>query len=268
MITAKSRPNTPAVCRRLAALMLALTTILFAASGADAQSGNAEKILKAMSDYVASQKTISLTFDSDIEVVTPDLQKIQFTNSGQLLLSRPDKLRGTRTGGYADVELVFDGKMLTVLGNNAFAQVNAPGSIDQIIVRLRNDLGVALPGADLLLSRVYEELMMDVLDAKHIGQGVINGVECEHLAFRNHDTDWQLWVQVGARPIPCKYVITSKTVNSAPQYTLRVKEWKTDVQAGADAFVFKAPADAKKVEFSQLSDIDEVPAGTPPGGKQ
>jgi hypothetical protein len=268
MITARPRSSTPTVCRLFAALTLALTTIFFAASGADAQSGNAEKILKAMSDYVASQKTISLTFDSDIEVVTPDLQKIQFTNSGQLLLSRPDKLRGTRTGGYADVELVFDGKMLTVLGNNAFAQVNAPGSIDQIIVRLRNDLGVALPGADLLLSRVYEELMMDVLDAKHIGQGVINGVECEHLAFRNHDTDWQLWVQVGPRPIPCKYVITSKTVNSAPQYTLRVKDWKTDVQAGADAFVFKAPADAKKVEFSQLSDIDEVPAGTPPGGKQ
>ena len=51
-----------------------------------------------------------------------------------------------------------------------------------------------------------------MIEAKHIGRGVIDGVECEHLAFRNQDVDWQLWVQVGAKPIPCKYVITSKAV--------------------------------------------------------
>ena len=81
---------------------------------AKAQGNDADKILKAMSDYVASQKTLSITFDSDIEVITPSLQKIQFTSSGQVQLSRPDKLRATRTGGYTDVEIVFDGKTLTM----------------------------------------------------------------------------------------------------------------------------------------------------------
>ena len=198
-----------------------------------AQAQDAGKIVKAMSDYVAGQKTISLTFDSDIEVVTSELQKIQFTSSGQVLLSRPDKLRATRAGGYADVELVFDGKTVTVLGKhiNAFAQTDAPGTIDQLIDRLRDQYNVAMPGADLLLSRVYDELMADVIDAKHIGQGVIDGVECEHLAFRTPDTDWQLWVEIGARPIPRKYVITSKTMAGAPQYTLRIKEWRTDARS-------------------------------------
>jgi hypothetical protein len=64
---------------------------------AKAQSNDADKILKAMSDYVASQKTLSVTFDSDIEVLTPSLQKIQFTSSGRVHLSRPDKLRVTRS---------------------------------------------------------------------------------------------------------------------------------------------------------------------------
>ena len=68
------------------------------------------------------------------------------------------------------------------------------------------------------------------MEAKHIGRGVIDGVECEHLAFRNFDTDWQLWVEVGDKPIPRKMVITSKTMNNAPQYTLRVKSWKTGVE--------------------------------------
>ena len=90
----------------------------------------------------------------------------------------------------------------------------------------------------------------------------------DHLAFRAQDVDWQLWVEVGNRPIPRKYVITSKAVTGAPQYTLRIKDWKTNVEVTADAFAFKPPADAKKVEISSLSDIDEVPHGVTPGAKK
>jgi hypothetical protein len=125
-----------------------------------------------------------------------------------------------------------------------------------------------MPGADLLLSNVYEQLIDGVLDAKHIGQGVVDGVECEHLAFRNDETDWQLWVGVGQRPIPRKYVITSKTVAAAPQYTLRIRDWQADVKPEASAFVPKLPEGTTKVGIEALKDIDEVPAGIPRGGQK
>jgi hypothetical protein len=233
---------------------------------AAAQGDGADKILKAMSDYVASQKTLSITFDSDIEVVTANLQKIQFTSSGHVQLSRPDKLRATRTGGYSDVELVFDGKMLTVNNKdaNGFVQFEAPGSVDQLIDLLREKHGLTAPGVDLLVTNAYTVMTADVIEAAHIGTGVIDGVECEHLAFRNLDTDWQIWIEAGARPIPRKYVITSKAVAGAPQYTLRIKEWRTDVPA--DAFAFKPAQGAKKVALGDLMDIDEVPQGTTAAG--
>lgn len=236
---------------------------------AEAQSNAAEKILKAMSDYVASQKTLSLTFDSDIEVITPSLQKIQFTSTGQVQLSRPDKLHATRTGGYADVEIVFDGKTLTMNNKdaNGFAQIDSPGSVDQVLDQLREEHGLTAPGADLLLSDVYDVMMADVIESAQIGKGVIDGVECDHLAFRNEDTDWQIWIEAGARPIPHKYVITSKAVAGAPQYTLRIKEWRTEISA--DAFAFKPAQDAKKIAMGDLTDIDEVPQGTvATGGKK
>jgi hypothetical protein len=264
---ARSWPLPPALRRGMAVAALLLAASLPRTAGAQGQ--DPDKLLKAMSDYVTGQKTISMTFDSDIEVITSELQKIQFTSSGQVLLSRPDKLRATRTGGYADVEVVFDGKTATVLGKNvnAFAQADLTGSVDQLIDRMREQHKVAMPGADLLLSRVYEELMADVIDARYIGQGVIDGVECEHLAFRNPDIDWQLWIEVGARPVPRKYVITSKAVTGAPQYTLRIKEWRTDVAVAADAFAFKPPGGVNKVEFAALRDIDEIPPSQP-GGKK
>ena len=155
--------------------------------GAKAQTTDPDKILKAMSDYVTSQKTLSITFDSDIEVITSGLQKIQFTSSGQVQLSRPDKLRATRTGGYNDVEIVFDGKTFTINDKdaNAFAQIEAAGSIDQLIDLLRDGHGITAPGADLLFSNAFEVIMGDVIDSAYVGKGVIDGVECDHLAFRN-----------------------------------------------------------------------------------
>ena len=235
-----------------------------------AQGDDAKAILKAMSDYVGGQQTIDLTFDSAIEIITPQLEKIQFTNSGECLLRRPDKLRAHRVGGYADVAMVYDGKTVSIYGKhvNGYAQFPAPGTIDQLIEFLREGHGVSLPGADLLLSNSYEVLVADVQEAKHIGRGVIDGVECEHIAFRNFDTDWQLWVEVGQRPIPRQMVITSKTINSAPQYTLRVKSWKTDVTPAGDAFTFTPPAGAKELSQDALSALDELPPGAPPQGGQ
>jgi hypothetical protein len=247
----------------IAGFALSASTVVQAADDAD-------KILKAMSDYVGSQKLISATFDSDIEVITPDLQKIQFTSSGQVQLSRPDKIRMRRTGGYTDVELVYDGKTLTLSGNNtkAYVQQEMSGSTDQMIDQVRDNLATSMPGTDLLLTNSFDELIQGVIDSRHIGQGVIDGVECEHLAFRNADTDWQIWVETGTRPIPRKYVITSKAVAGAPQYTLRIKDWKTDAAIGADAFTFKAAADATKVTIQAMRDFDEVPPGVPVGGKK
>jgi len=248
-----------------------LAGLLMAALPAtQSRAQDADKIVRAMSDYLASVKTISLTYDTDIEVITPAIQKLQFASSGQVLLSRPNKLRATRVGGYANVELVFDGNTLSMFGKNidALAQVPAEGSVDQLVHRLRDEFSIALPGASFLLSASYDELMTGVLDVQHIGRCVIDGVECEHLAFRNEDTDWQLWVEVGAKPIPRKYVITSKDVAAAPQYTLRIKEFHADVEHGADAFAFKAPASAKKVEITALSSLDEVPYGIVSGEKK
>src|SRR6267142_5196617 len=219
----------------------ALVTIFIAFTAQSARADDPAKFLKAMTDYTAAQKSISATFDSDIEVVTPDLEKIQFTSSGKLQLTRPDKLRIRRTGGYADVELVYDGKTVSIYGNNAkaYAQAELAGTIDQLVDLIQAKSGAAMPGTDLLLSNAYDEMMSNVIAARHIGQGVIDGVECEHLAFRGVDTDWQIWIESGARPIPRKYVITSKTLAGAPQYSLKIKDWKTDVVADADAFVFK-----------------------------
>lgn len=251
---------------RIRAALGGAAALLFVAAGG-ARADDAGQILKSMSDYLASQKTLSASFDSDIEIITPALQKVQFASSGQIKMSRPDKLRIRRTGGYADVELVYDGKTLSIYGNNAkaYVQADVPGTVDQMMDAVQSRSSVGLPGADLLWSNPYDELMATVIDGKHIGTGVVDGVECEHLAFRTPDTDWQIWIESGPKPVPRKYVITSKTMAAAPQYTLRISGWKTDAFGDPDTFAFKPPAGATKVDLDSaaMAEFDELPPGTP-----
>jgi hypothetical protein len=48
---------------------------------------DAPRTLKAMTDYMAVQKSNSAGLDSDIEVITLELQQLQFTSSGQMPLA-------------------------------------------------------------------------------------------------------------------------------------------------------------------------------------
>ena len=114
--------------------------VLSVAATQGARADDPGKILKGMADYLAGQKSLSAKFDSDIEAITPELQKIQFTSSGEMKMNRPDKLRIRRTGGYADVELVYDGKTVSLHGNNAksYVQADMAGTIDQMINTLQS----------------------------------------------------------------------------------------------------------------------------------
>jgi hypothetical protein len=234
-----------------------------------AYADDARDLLKAMSDYMSKQQNFSLTFQSTVEAVTNDFQKLQFVSSGKLSVSRPDKIRVSRTGGFADLEVVFDGTKLTVYGKNlnAYTEVEATGSLDDLHNRLM-DAGVETPGGDLLTSNVFEGLMADVTDAKHIASAYVDGVECEYLAFRTPETDWQIWIETGDRPIPRRYVITSKHTVQAPEYTFEIRDFKTGPDAGEANFTFEKPASAKKVDLSQLELIDEFPAPANAAGGQ
>jgi hypothetical protein len=240
---------------------LALLLVAAAPSGAAAGDAEAKQLLKSMSDYIGGEKAISFSYDTNLEVVTKDHQKLLLASSGKIELGRPDKLRATRSGGFANVEMIFDGKTVTLVGKDAnlYTQVEVPGSVDHLIDELRDKLQRPLPGADLLAPNVYDLLMQDVTDVKDLGSGVIGGVECDHLAFRQKEIDWQIWIAQGERPYPCRYVITTRFVDGGPQYSIQISDWKTGTEVAASDFVYKNTTNAEEVELVKLPDIDELP---------
>jgi len=241
---------------------IGLTSILFiGSSAASADEADAKRILKSMSDYLSAQNAFSFDYDSMLDVVTPEDQVIGIASSGALTFSRPDKIHASRHGGFADVEMNFDGKTLTILGKNlnVFTQAEIPGTVDHLIDELKNTYNRPLPAADLLLSNSYEILMQGVVDVKDLGSGVINGMECDSLAFRTEEVDWQIWIAQGDKPYPCRYVITTKTMANGPQYSVQISNWKAGDEVAARDFTFKAPAGTRQVEMEELKGTGDLP---------
>ena len=129
-------------------------------------SEDAERLLRAMSDYLAKQELVSFDYDATLEVVTEAGQKLGLASSGTVALRRPDRLRATRHGGFVDAEMVFDGRTFTLLGRNAnaYTQIEVPGTVDHLVDELRDKYGRPLPAADLLLANPYEALMSEVFE--------------------------------------------------------------------------------------------------------
>jgi hypothetical protein len=145
----------------IGAAALTMMVGLTAPSGAFADEADAKKLLKGMSDYIASQTAIAFEFDAKLGVVTNDNQKLGLASSGSITLNRPGKIRATRSGGHADIVMLYDGETLTLSGNrlNLYTQIKLTGTIDNMIDTLRNDNNRPLPAADLIMTNAYDQSM-------------------------------------------------------------------------------------------------------------
>jgi len=172
-----------------------------------------------------------------------------------------------RQGPIATAEFIFDGKILTVYGkkSNTYAQINVAGTIDDAIRAFELQTGFPAPGGDLLFANPYAVLSEGVESSSYLGTAYVNGIECHHLAFREQDVDWQIWVQTGETQLPMKYSITSKWQTAAPQYEIRLRDWVTNPQVKANQFTFSAPPGARNLPTLPASELDEF---TPSSGEQ
>jgi hypothetical protein len=247
--------------RSLSAMAVSLALVLTSSMQVNADEADAKKILKAMSDYWALQKNISFDYDASLEIVTKEAQKLALVSSGNVAIERPNKIFTSRQGGFADVEVSYDGNTLTLLGKNLnfYSQVGMTGSISNLVDQLRYEYNRPLPAADLLLPNAYELLMKDVVDVKDLGSGVVGGIECNYFAFRKKNVDWQIWIAQGEKPYPLRYSITSKLISGSPQYTIVTSNWKTGADAVSSGFNFKNSSNAKKIDLKDLKGIGDLP---------
>jgi hypothetical protein len=238
----------------------------FAAGSAIAAEGlnpHADEILRAMSGHLAGLKAFSVSADISNEILTREGQKLQFNAHADVLMERPSRFHVTRQGRFADMALIYDGATLTLHGKilNAYVQKDVQGTTDDAIRAVEQETGLALPGADLLLADPYAALSSGVVSSGYYGRAYVGGVETHHLAFRTPEVDWQIWVKAGDEPLPMKYVITTKWMTGAPQYSVQLSNWNTQPAITPDRFTFVPPKGAERLEALPVDETGDIAGG-------
>jgi len=214
----------------------------------------ATKLLKAATDFLASRQRFSVETRNSLEVVLASGQKIEFNHTARQSVQRPNKLRAERTGDLVNQVFYYDGKSLTLSnpGDKVYATVAAPGTLEAMLDFARETLDIVAPAGDLVYRDAYEILMTDVSQGFVVGKAVIEGVRCEHLAFRAPHVDWQIWIQEGKQPLVRKLLITTRDLANAPQFSVVATKWDLQPQFSDRTFSCSPPAGAKKVDFLLL----------------
>ena len=170
--------------------------------------------LKRMTDYLASLPAFSLDSNNTLDVVLDSGQKIQFNSATAFTAKRPNMFHGKRHGDIIRQDFYYDGKNLTLSNPDmaVYAEVAAPATIDETLDFIFRDLDMVAPAADLLHKDALARLTGEATNGIVVGQSVIEGRTCDHVAFRSPGVDIQVWMEAGEKPAPCKYVITTTGV--------------------------------------------------------
>ena len=251
-------------------LTLAVITSTAFSAGAAAMAGEqageavspeqAKAILMRMADFIAKTRSFSVDVKSGYDVYEETGQKIEFSETRTIILSRPGSLRVDRQESNGDKSaLLFDGKVITMSnpGHNVYAQTPKQGSIDDAIAYFVRDLGMKLPFSTLLQTTAPQELDRRTKTLDYVEKTSIFGAPAHHLAGSGEDIDYQVWVADGDRPLPQRLVLTYRNEKGQPQFRAQFFNWNLAPEAPASLFAFVPTPGMHQIAF-----LAQLPRGS------
>lgn len=208
--------------------------------------------LDRMGTYLRTLKSFQIKANVITEAVRTDGQKVQVERNVDLVARRPDRLFAEIKNDRQQRLFFYDGSNFTLFAprTNFYSTVAAPASIEKLADALEDKFALELPLVDLFRWGTPESDEGAITSAVDLGPSTVNGLTCEQYAFRQEGIDWQLWIQRGDAPLPCRIVITTLTDVARPQY-MTTYSWNLAPSFSDATFAFQAPSDAKKIPFTE-----------------
>ena len=215
-------------------------------------SEDAAKILARMTDFISAAQAFTLVSDTGHEVMHKNGQLIEFGSHLTLIIQRPSQAIGRFDSRDGDISTtVLDGKAIWVYiaKENIYDTTRQPGDIDASLDFLAKQLGIPRQLRDFFSKDLTASLGSAVKSGYYVGESMISGVMCDHLALRSEKEDVQVWIARGAEPVPRRIVITYRQIEGQPQFWAQFTEWDFSPELSDTTFAFSPPEDAKRIRF-------------------
>lgn len=224
------------------------------ATAANTVDPQAVAALDAMGRYLRSLQTFIVTGDSATQAVLDNGQNVTFLHRTIMQLRRPDRVRAEIIGSGKPRGLVYNGKTFTLYDNNQgyYTIQSAPPTLDELVKTLREEYGVEMPLADLFYWGTDSNDAKRLTAATSLGLERVNGKWCRHYVFGEAGLDWELWLQSGKQPLPCRLAITDLSQPSRPTFWVSY-QWNLRPGLNAVTFTYRPAAGMREIGAMRVS---------------
>ncbi len=209
------------------------------------------KALNDMSGYLRTLDRLSIHANLYVDEILDSGQKIQKNRSLLITANPPSNLKAITSNTDNVREFYYDGKEFTIYTPQTgyYASFKAPETIPKLIEKATDNYDIEIPLSDLFLWGTKYDNSSEINEAILVGVEQVNGVSCNHFAFRQQNVDWQICIQRGDMPLPLKLVITSKLEETQPQYTAII-QWDTAPLLSNQYYTFIPRKGDQKINFA------------------
>ncbi len=211
----------------------------------------ADRLLQRMSKLLGSSPQLSVHVEINYDLVLKGGAVMEMSKHSDVMVKRPHRMWAQIVDDLGERRFWYNGKAVTLQGmaNNVYAVKEISGTIDDVVDRIHEKLGIQTPIADFLVSDPYGDLKKNVTWARYAGLHYLDGDFYHHLILGNDNVQGQLWLEDSPRGLPKRLSITSLLVAGMPRYAADFSD-RDFTQDMSDAmFEFQPPPGAERIEF-------------------
>lgn len=206
---------------------------------------NAFKYIHSMDKYAFKAVVIDQEKSEDGNV-----KKYRFDTS--VKVDKPGKLQVNVKGPSKDRSNYLNDGVYTMMDHqfNYYGQIKASDTIDGTLDYIFDEYGIRSPLAQLLYSKMHERAKFN--KSKNFGTVMVDGTECNYVAFSDGVRDVHIWIETGDRPLIKAYSVIDRV--SEDDYRINTSlVWDLDAKITDSDFIFKAPKGAEKISVQSAN---------------
>jgi hypothetical protein len=218
--------------------------------------------LERMSVFLASRKAFRFHAEVQYDAVQESGQRIEFGQSREIVVRRPDRLRIDSVDWDGNREIIdYDGRAVWIASpsRRAYSRMDQTGPIEQLLERLASEYDAPTPLAELIGPDLSERISPSIEWGGRVGLVRLDGRLCEQLAFRAKTLDFQLFIEQGDAPLPRRLVIDYREEPGRPQFRASLVDWNLDPELPDAYFRVTPPIGAQRVPFDELLELILAP---------
>lgn len=207
--------------------------------------------------FLTNLKQLRMSAEFGFDVLQDNGQMLEFGSHQDITVQRPDHFRievDRRDGASGNV--VYDGKEIVLFNPEHAVYAKAPftGEIDDAFDFLAEKLQRPVPLRDFFASDLEAILLATIESGLYIEESTVAGVLCDHVALRNDNVDYQIWIAKGDEPLPRRMIITHKNEKGWPQFWAQFQKWDLSPKIADGDFIYDPPENAERIPVAELDE--------------